>query len=224
VAIKAVGFDLDGTLYPAWMMYVLVADLAALHPGIFWAYGNARRSLRKESADVPFHEGWRTRQSAFVAKRLGIAEDRASESIDEFIYRAMDRRFALLRPFAGIGPCLDRLADRGLRLGLLSDLPPETKLKAMGLSNRFDAALCSEDYGALKPASEPFLALAEALGSAPEQMVYVGNKYGFDCAGAKAVGMKTALLGHGKGPYADFVFRSWEKLGDYLIAASEPAD
>jgi putative hydrolase of the HAD superfamily len=155
-----------------------------------------------------------------VAERLGIGEDRASENLDSFVYGAMERRFALLRPFAGIRSCLDRLADRGLRLGLLSDLPPKAKLKAMGLSDHFDVALCSEDYGALKPSPGPFLALAEALDSDPGEMIYVGNTYNYDCVGAKAVGMKTALLGHGKGPHADFVFRSWGKLGDYLIAAS----
>ncbi|MCX7027627.1 MAG: HAD family hydrolase [Spirochaetes bacterium] len=217
MAIKAVGFDLDGTLYPAWRLYALSCDLALRHPGLYVAYGQARRILRKAGEGKPFPEGWKKKQAAFVALRLGIDPDQASQKIDSFVYEAMAERFAFLAPYSGVGPCLHRLATCGLRLGLLSDLPPKAKLEAMGLSSRFETALCSEDYGILKPSAFPFQALAEALGSAPDEMVYVGNKYGYDCAGAKALGMRTALFGRGGGPQADFSFRSWEKLADWIL-------
>ena len=198
-------------------MYILAADLAARHPGIFWAYGRARRVLRRESAGKPFPEGWRARQAAFVAGQLGIGEDRASRDMDKYIYAALERRFAMLRPFQGLTACLDRLSAGDLRLGLLSDLPPRAKLEGMGLSGRFEVAICSEDYGTLKPAPAPFLALARVMDLQPQEMIYVGNKYEYDCVGARALGMKTALLGPGKGPDADFSFISWRSLSDWIL-------
>jgi putative hydrolase of the HAD superfamily len=217
VTIRAVGFDLDGTLYPAWRMYALAGDLALMHPRIFWAYGRARRYLRKESGGNPFPEGWKARQAAFVARRLGIGEEKISGDIDRFVYAAMERRFSLLRSFQGLPSCLDRLASGGLKLGLLSDLPPGAKLKAMGLNDRFEVALCSEDFGVLKPAPAPFLALARAMDTEPGEMLYVGNNYDYDCRGAKALGMKTALRGLKKGKDADFSFLSWKSLADWIL-------
>ena len=217
MAIKAVGFDLDGTLYPAWRLYALSCDLALRHPSLYWAYGQARRVLREEGRGRPFPEGWKKKQAAFVALRLGIDPEQASRKIDSFVYEAMSERFAFLVPFSGVGPCLQRLALHGLRLGVLSDLPPKAKLEAMGLSGHFETALCSEDYGILKPSPLPFKALANALGSAPDEMIYVGNKYRYDCVGAKALGMRTALFGRERGPQVDFSFRSWEKLADWIL-------
>jgi putative hydrolase of the HAD superfamily len=57
----------------------------------------------------------------------------------------------------------------------------------------WDAELCSEAAGALKPASAGFNALAAGLGVPADQILYVGNSYRFDVLGAAAAGMKTAL-------------------------------
>lgn len=225
---KAVGFDLDGTLYPERRLYLASAGLALRRPRLFWAYGEARKSLRRKSSGLDGYppEGLRERQARLVAERLHIDVESAALEIEERVYGGMEGRFAGLRPFTGVRTCLERLRGAGLRLGVLSDLPPRVKLEALGLADLFDAALCSEDSGALKPSHLPFRSLTTALEVEPGELVYVGNKYGYDCVGAKAMGMKTALLGRKAGPDADLAFSSWETLTAWILGpgASLPRD
>ena len=64
----------------------------------------------------------------------------------------------------------------------------------MGIAGFWDAALCSEEIGALKPDRRPFDRLAAALGCGPERILYVGNSRGYDVLGAKRAGMQAALV------------------------------
>ena len=229
VVIKAVGFDLDGTLYPGKLMYLFSADLALRHPALLSAYGKARRALHAEArldmaaaaAAAPDpSRPFRARQAALIAASLGIGEAEAARAVDQVIYAAMAERFRFIKPFRGVLPCLEALRRSGLRLGLLSDLPPPRKTELLGLEGRFDALLCSEDSGALKPSRKPFLALAEALGVEPGSILYVGNKREFDIEGARAAGMMSALMGRGDVPEADFVFRRWDALAKWILERS----
>lgn len=220
-------------------MYVFSADLALRHPALLSAYGAARRALHAEACRESAQEGtgpapgaspleaprdsrrFRDRQAALIAASLGIPEAEAARAVEQVIYAAMAERFRFIKPFRGVLPCLEALRSSGLRLGLLSDLPPPRKTALLGLEGRFDALLCSEDYGALKPSREPFLALADALGAEPGSILYVGNKREFDVEGAKAAGMMTALMGRGKASGADFVFRRWEELSKWILERSD---
>jgi len=229
VRIKAVGFDLDGTLYPAWLMYAVSADIGMLHPRLLGAYGEVRRALRaQDSSETPemtdpgneklTSQAFRKRQASMVAKNLGADLDGVAPSIDTLIYSTIEKRFKFIRPYKGVAACLRTLSRSGLRLGLLSDLPPSQKIKLLGFSGIFDSILCSEDSGALKPDPRPFLALAADLGVEPESILYVGNKHEYDIVGAKAVGMKTALIGRGKDADADFTFQRWDTLTQWILA------
>lgn len=228
VGIKAVGFDLDGTLYPGWLLYVLSIDIGLRHPFLLSAYGSARKTLRKGVAPPdprgPTNsddelDAFRRRQSALVSKRLRTYEVRVSKIIDRLIYSGVEKKFKYIRPYRGVTASLDELRASGLRLGILSDLPPWKKLEFLGLDGFFDAVLCSEHSGVLKPDPRPFLLLAENLGVAPEEMLYVGNKYAYDVEGARSAGMKTALIGRRKNlDAADFIFTRWDDLTRWVKA------
>lgn len=227
--IKAVGFDLDGTLYPAWLMYAVSADIGMLHPRLLGAYGAARRALRaRDSSGMPgtidpgneelISQAFRKRQASMIARNLGANTDSVAVSIETLIYSTIEKRFRFIRPYRGVAACLRTLHQSGLRLGLLSDLPPSQKIKLLGFSGIFDSILCSEDSGALKPDPRPFLALAADMGVEPESILYVGNKHDYDIMGARAAGMKTALIGRGKDADADFTFRRWDALTQWVLA------
>ena len=94
----------------------------------------------------------------------------------------------------GLREFVTELKARNYPMGLLSDFPPVQKGDLWGMSHFFDVALCSEEAGALKPASEPFLELSKRMGSPPEKILYVGNSLRNDIVGARSVGMKTAYL------------------------------
>ncbi len=174
------------------------------------------------SQAVDFSEPFRTRQAALVASNLGSDTDTVAKAIDRTIYSSIENRFSCIRPSKGAAACLDSLRSAGLKLGLLSDLPPAKKISLMGLSGYFDSLLCSEDYGALKPDPRPFVALAKALSTPPELMVYVGNKHEYDILGAKAAGMQTALVSRRKSGVADFTFKAWEELQEWILLRKIP--
>ena len=219
VGIKAVGFDLDGTLYPAWLMYAISADIGIRHPRLLQAYSAARRAMRsrKFSAEADLSVSFKARQASIIAKSLGADPETVALAIDTTIYTVIEKRFSLIRPFKGAVACLGSLRKADLRLGLLSDLPPVKKIGLLGLDGYFDSMLCSEDFGALKPDPRPFTALAQALSTPPESIIYVGNKHEYDILGARAAGMQTALFSRRKCAEADFTFQDWDKLSEWIL-------
>ncbi|MCS6870710.1 MAG: HAD family phosphatase [Anaerolineae bacterium] len=85
---------------------------------------------------------------------------------------------------------IDRLRERGLRLGLLSNdsTALAEKLERLDLYRHFDAVAISAQIGALKPEPEAFRAIAQALDvSLPECIFIDDNTANVD--GAKSVGM-----------------------------------
>lgn len=200
-------------------MYGVSLDLGLRHPRLLSAYARARRLLHEEESGSTSSKAssFRERQAALVAGFLDMDAISASRALDSVVYATVERRFSRVTPFRGAVECLETLRDRGLVMGLLSDLPPTAKLEHLGLSSFFSCAICSEDSGALKPNPKPFLDLAACMGADPHDMVYVGNKYWLDCVGAKAAGMKTALYSRKRGPHADYSFLNWKDLSSWIL-------
>lgn len=70
------------------------------------------------------------------------------------------------------------------------------KLEVLGLhSADFEPMICCYDHNWIKPEPAPFLAAMESLELKPEEIVYVGDRVDIDIEGAKTVGMKTILVG-----------------------------
>lgn len=100
------------------------------------------------------------------------------------------------RVFPDVLPVLDLLRTRYAH-GLLSNSSSEhqhRKLRRLGLRSRFSSLVCSGDIGHAKPAAEAFLAGCAALGLAPDQVVYVGDKLDVDALGARDAGLHGVWL------------------------------
>jgi putative hydrolase of the HAD superfamily len=221
----AVAFDLDGTLYPALRLYILAFPGMLRRARRLGAFNTTRRSLRAQGLDEAQRaccpakgEEFRSLEARLVADRLGIAVPEAETFIQRDFYRGVDEMFSRIKPFAGVLPALDALAAGGRRLALLSDLPPLRKLELLGLSGRFEPALCSEDSGFLKPALDPFAMLASCLDLPYERILYVGNSPAIDVAGAKAAGMAAAIVSRRPVKGADLSFFDWRKLVDFALS------
>jgi putative hydrolase of the HAD superfamily len=219
----AVAFDLDGTLYPNASLYSLAWPSMLLKARAFTAFSEARDAMRRRGLrrDLP-HPGnsaeFRELQAAFVAEKLGMRDAaKTATLIDRCFYRGVEEFFDKVRPYRGMKEALVELGRAGLRLALLSDLPPARKLELMGLTGRFEAALCSEDSGFLKPARAPFQMLASALGLPPERILYVGNSKRIDVRGAKAAGLSAAIVSRRPAHEADLSFYDWRKLVKFAL-------
>jgi putative hydrolase of the HAD superfamily len=221
----AIAFDLDGTLYPNPRLYLAAFPGMARKARRFLAFNAARHALRKRGAELPRGAdapadgpSFRAAEAALVAERLGIEADSAAALVDREFYDELEGLFARVRPYRGLKSALNELARAGLRLALLSDLPPKRKLALMGLSGFFEVELCSEDTGFLKPAAEPFAMLASSMGLPPERILYVGNSSRIDVRGAKAAGMSAALISLRASPEADLSFYDWRKLVAFALS------
>jgi len=221
--IGAVAFDLDGTLYPNYRLNLRLLPFLFRHWRFMLAFGRARNIIRREQAEnepavMPdFYE----RQAALVAEQLNARKEEIRERIDRLIYRGWEPFFLKIKPFPRVREILEELKARGMKLGLLSDFPPETKLEYLGLSGLWDTVLCTENIGALKPSERPFEELAKNLACPPERILYVGNSRRYDVEGAKRAGMKAAFLNTGlpvlTGIKADFTFSDYRRLREFML-------
>jgi putative hydrolase of the HAD superfamily len=252
--IEAVAFDLDGTLYPNYSLNVRLIPLALKNPRLFWAFGKVRKIMHSErateyEAGVEYaaeagaghaaasaeheagagHTNFYNEQAALAAGIMGAQPDIIRNRIEKLIYRGWEPYFRKIKLYPGVLECLEAFRGAGLKLGLLSDFPPQTKLKHLGIDS-WDAVLCSERTGRLKPKAAPFAELAKALGIEPGKILYVGNSFRYDVTGAKKAGMSAALIkrslfstGAGiinkkEGFQADFVFFDYRQLRDYVLS------
>ncbi|MFQ3536329.1 MAG: HAD family phosphatase [Aggregatilineales bacterium] len=85
---------------------------------------------------------------------------------------------------------IDRLRERGLRLGLLSNdsIALADKLAQLDLYRHFDAVVISAQIGALKPEPEAFRAIAQMLEVSPPECIFIDDNT-VNVDGAKSIGM-----------------------------------
>jgi putative hydrolase of the HAD superfamily len=225
----AVAFDLDGTLYPNYRLNLRLIPFILKEQRLLRAFGKARTQLRKSGGktDGNFYEI----QSKIMGEILGESAEKVMEKVEKLIYRGWEDHFKKVRLFPYVEETLEVLRENGIILGLLSDFPPETKLKNLKIFDYWDTVACSEQAGYLKPDTAAFLEIAKQMGTAPEQILYVGNSVSYDVAGAHKAGMKAALVravpflpGREKTPAAapkarkaDFIFSDYRQLCDYVL-------
>jgi putative hydrolase of the HAD superfamily len=110
---------------------------------------------------------------------------------------------------------LERLLERGLRLGVVSNWSDRLPaiLDGLGLTPWFEIVVVSAVVGHTKPDSEIFKAALRRFDVAPGQALHVGDDALNDLAGARRAGL-TALLIDREGRYADSpeVIRSLEDV------------
>ena len=244
--IEAVAFDLDGTLYPNYSLNGRLIPFALKNLRLLLAFGKARKILHSER-NGPAQTGSRAtgpdtgpagggragfydEQAALVADIVGAEPEIIRDKIENLIYRGWERHFKKIKLYPGVLETLDAFRRAGLKLGLLSDFPPEAKLEYLGIGACWDAVLCSEQIGSLKPKSAPFAELARALDLEPGKILYVGNSFRYDVIGAKKAGMSAALInrtlfstgaggkGGERGFRADFVFYDYRQLYNYMLS------
>ncbi|MDB6026850.1 MAG: putative superfamily hydrolase [Verrucomicrobiales bacterium] len=121
---------------------------------------------------------------------------------------------------------LAALREQAIPTGILTDVPygmprafVQRDLDGAGISERFNVLLTSVDVGVRKPETDGYLALADRLGIAPDEMLYVGNEPK-DVIGAKRAGAMAALLdraGSGGNHGQDFTIATLSSLRDIVL-------
>ena len=225
--LQAIGFDIDGTLYPASSLYSRMLPGALGHMRLLYTFSEVRKELRTLINDPAYRalgihsvDALHHYQARMVADRLRVDVEKIRDTIETFFYRDSEEAFAGIPLFPGVTDLLDELRTRGFRLAALSDFPCGRKLELMGLKDRFDLSMTSEETGLVKPDPASFNLMAERLGVPNDKILYVGNSERYDIAGARAAGMFSALISRRKDvrSAADFVFGSYDELRRYILS------
>lgn len=214
--LRAVAFDVDGTLYPNASMYLHSLGLALSHLRLLRTLEEVRAQLRRNPDDTDdFHRV----QARLVGARLGLTPERAYALVEARVYTRWYRIFKKLKLFPGVAQTIDEFRAAGLKVAVLSDFPIRHRLVDLGLPGPWDCAFSSEETHFLKPHPRPFEVLAERLELPPQDILYVGNSYSYDVLGAAAVGMPCAHLTRTPRPdgQAVFSFFRYDRLRDFVF-------
>ncbi len=100
--------------------------------------------------------------------------------------------------------CLEVLAERGLRIGVISNSHRclDSFPSHFGLDHLISVAISSERHGYMKPHPTIFTAALDAMGVTASEAVMVGDSLTHDVLGAKGVGMRGVLVARGTPPAA----------------------
>jgi FMN phosphatase YigB (HAD superfamily) len=200
--LRAVLFDLDGTLYRQAPLRTLMAlELATLSLAGPWKAVRRLRALRAyRAAQEHLRRGGAPHQAR---AQLTLAADASGLPVAEV--ESLVNEWMMVRPLKylqfcrapGLGGVLDLVDRAGLRAGVLSDYPAEAKLRALGLDGRFAPVLSAFDPGidAFKPSPRGYLRACEVWNLAPAEVLFVGDRPEVDAAGAAAAGMPCAIVG-----------------------------
>lgn len=193
--IEAVTFDVGGTLIEPWPTV-----------GHIYAEVAARFGLRAEPARLnrQFAVAWRAKRGFDYSRAawLDLVERSfagVAEPLPEGYFAAVYERFAepnAWRVFDDVLPTLVMLAERGVRLGVISnwDERLEPLLERLELLRHFEAVVVSCHAGITKPAPEIFCRVAERLALPPHAILHVGDSRTEDVVGARAAGLRARLI------------------------------
>lgn len=188
--IKAVAFDIDGTLYPSLSLYWRLIPYIIRHFRFYLKYSKVRKIMHRTAPLPDFYEY----QARLLASELGCSSTRAKAMIKVIAYDGLRPYFEKIKPFKHVLETFKALHEKGYKIALLSDFPPDQKGEIWGVIPYCDLVLGTEEIGALKPSKYPFGIMAIALEVEPSQILYVGNSIKFDVRGANYAGMKSAVI------------------------------
>lgn len=217
MSVKAVVFDLDDTLFP---------ELDYVRSGFKAAAAVAKNVYGVTDAENEFDELFAvSRERVFdrFAEKHGLGETAAKALTDA--YREHEPDISLTEETR---KTLVALREKGYKLGVITDGRPSgqrKKIDALGLNGLVDEIIITDELGGKeyrKPDPRAFTTMAERLGVALNEMVYVGDNPQKDFAIGKH-GVTTVRIVN-NGLYGDDVYLDGIKEDHRISTMAELID
>lgn len=202
--VRAVGFDLDGTLFDHLGSACAGVDRFVGALGVppsaevrdAWFEAEDAQFERWRAGEITFQEQRRERLRS-VLPQFGIEAPRGREEADALFGRYLEEYRRAWRPFDDSVDVIVALRAAGLRVGILTNGAQEQqleKLRSIGTLDSVDIVCTSEEIGVQKPDPRAFRTLAHRLGVAAGECLFVGDNPEHDVEGARRAGMGAVLV------------------------------
>lgn len=228
--IKAVIFDLDGTLYnfkwlPLRLMWSLPTDVLRI---------KADREVRKKlkGCDLATPEAYLAEYGRLMAEKTDF---KSQDALNWYANRYMGTMCFLLKRYYSQRPQLAevfaRLHQQKIKIAVFSDYPRvHQRIRALDFSDEtmttISGIFSAQDFGSQKPAPRPFLEIAANLGVTPNQCLVVGDRDDTDGTGARATGMNFIQIETHKTKIveANHPVWAWEDFAQWVLEGMEPLE
>jgi HAD superfamily hydrolase (TIGR01509 family) len=214
-SLKAVIFDLDGTLIDTIPFYFSTVDAVMERlqmPPV------SREAIAEAAKDGKFE--WGRILPYATEKHLEEWTARATAIVREIAPALFRDKIAI---FAGVDSLLKAIARQGVKMGIATSTPRihlDSKvlvLKKAGLDGLFHTVIAADDVLLNKPAPDPLLACAAKMGVVAADCLYIGDMR-LDIRAGRAAGMTTVGVLTGFDDYP-----SLESENPHLIVESVTA-
>jgi putative hydrolase of the HAD superfamily len=202
--LRAIGFDLDGTLFDhrGSSRAAFDAFTGSLGVGSTGSLFATWERLEQEhfeawrSGAITFGEQRRRRLRGFLDS-VAIDVPGTDDELDVLFGQYLAADEASWRIFDDVVPTLRSLRHRGIAVGVLTNGnagQQRAKLARTGLVEMLDVVCISEEIGASKPERAAFEALTAALAVPPAEAGFVGDNHDQDVSGARRAGLSAVLI------------------------------
>ena len=188
-ALRAVIFDLDGTLIDTADEFVVVVQALRAEHG--------RPEMDPQRIRASVSNGAR----ALVSLGLDLPEE--SPQLEPQRLRLLELYSEVLgstaKPYPGIVELLAELGRRGIGWGIATNKPrvyTEPLLQRLAMQPTAGSVVCPDDVSQRKPHPESLLRNCRDLGCTPAEAIYVGDHLR-DIEAGKRAGMYTIAAGYG---------------------------
>lgn len=221
MSIKAVLFDLDGTLLDSALDFLAILQAMRAEAGL--PPGN----------ETPIRQSVSAGAAAMVSQALEMAQDAPGFEAhkQDFLQRYQANPCLHSRLFDGLPQLLEQLEARQIPWGVATNKPEHFArpiLAQLQLDQRCAVLVCPEQVAQPKPAPDMLLLACQQLAVSPAHCLYLGDDRR-DIQAAAAAGMPSLAVGYGYHNASDDP-RSWaadhfvedsSQLGHYVLALTD---
>lgn len=188
-SIRAVMFDLDGTLLDTAPDFIVVVNQLL-----------AEQQRPALAADI-IRAGVSNGSKALI--KLAFAIEESNEQFEPLRQRLLElylqNNSAQTKPFPGINTLIEQLAAHNIAWGIATNKPAIYTLPLMADMNMQPppaSVICPDHVGLPKPDPESLFLASKQLGCAPDEIIYIGDhKRDIDCG--KGAGSITIAATYG---------------------------
>ena len=189
--LSGITFDYDATFYNYPRMVTKLIHRFGPHTKLINDLTKERKKLRQEG----IIENFRERQVEVMAVRWNKTPEWTRKHLDKVVYDGFNSSFDKIKPLKNVFNMLDMVVANDIPICVVSDYPPNDKMKKMGfMKYEWATIINGEDIGQLKPHPAGLQKAMEIMGTKPEETLHVGDSVGYDIKGAQNAGMMNAWL------------------------------